>query len=366
METSTPVRQSGHYREPRDNVQEATNSSIEDMDGDDRTMDSLDGQEILKAPETNVSGELGRMKIKPSVIETKTQELAKLTIAGLEYYESLEFRNKIKGKCTRTISSPDSTQALRDMMESIKLEDRGRKHSNDQADLNIPLDLSEDPKFKRYHSDSSLEDYTSLVGNIIKPARNEPLDIFDWEDLNLRELFWEVVQVGCDGGSCNLEGVDEEDFNLKELFQEDGIDYIELQSLVEDGRKNKLFGIFKKLNENEKAHKDVDIFWAKRKMSPEQHLPSKFSRTVENDKAVRTPSHCGARARAATITTPAPKFNKHPIKRVLTTGKRRCNSVGGKIDWSRQKKITDMLKMKADMIPRKLDMDQQDCEEKAE
>ena len=228
METSTPVRQSGHYREPRDNVQEATSSSIEDMDGDDRTMDSLDGQEILKAPETNVSGDLGQMKIKPRELETKTQELAKLTIAGLEYYESLEFRNKIKGKRTRTISSPDSTQALRDMMESIKLEDRGRKHSNDQADLNIPLDLSEDPKFKRYHSDSSLEDYTSLVGNIIKPARNEPLEIFDWEDLNLRELFCEVIQFGCDGGSFNHEVFDEEDLNLRELFQEDEIDYIEL------------------------------------------------------------------------------------------------------------------------------------------
>ena len=390
METSTPVRLSGHYRDARDIVQETTDSSIEDVDGGDGTMSSLGGQNTLNAPETNVSGDLCQMKIKPSAAETKTQELAKLTIAGLEYYESLEFRNKMKGKRTRTISSPDSTQALRDMMECIRLVDRGRKHSNDQSDLNAPLDLSDDPKFKRYHSDSSLEDYTSLMDNgkcthsptglekfikkcvnesIIKPVNKEPSEVFDWEDLNLSELFCEVIQSVCDDGGVNYEIFDGEDWNLRELFQEDEIDYIELQRLVEEGRRNKLYGIYKKLNEKELAHNNDNIFWDKRKMSPEQHLPSKFTKMVENGVAVKTLSHSvsDVRDRAATIAlTPVSKQIKHPIKRVLTVGRRRCNSVGGKIDWSKQKKITDMLKMKADMIPRKLDMEQQDCGEDAE
>ena len=153
------------------------------------------------------------------------------------------------------------------------------------------------------------------------------------------------------------------------MFQEDEIDYIELQRLVEEGRRNKLYGIYKKLSEKELAHNNDNIFWDKRKMSPEQHLPSKFTKMVENGVAVKTLSHSvsDVRDRAATIAlTPVSKQIKHPIKRVLTVGRRRCNSVGGNIDWSKQKKITDMLKMKADLIPRKLDIEQQDCGEDAE
>ena len=77
-----------------------------------------------------MSDDLGLLTIKPKAGETKTEELAKLTITGMEYYESIEFRNKIRGKRTRTVSSPDNTLMLRKMLENIRLEE-GRNQSND-------------------------------------------------------------------------------------------------------------------------------------------------------------------------------------------------------------------------------------------
>ena len=67
-----------------------------------------------------MSDDLGLLTIKPKASETKTEE----------YYESIEFRNKMRGKRTRTVSSPDNTLMLRKMLENIRLEE-GRNHSND-------------------------------------------------------------------------------------------------------------------------------------------------------------------------------------------------------------------------------------------
>ena len=81
------------------------------------------------------------------------------------------------------------------MMKNTSLGKR-RNSAEDLSDSNVPLDLSENAKFKRYHSDTSLEDYNSLL-NSVPPAttgtalREVFQDAFVWEDLHLRELFQE-------------------------------------------------------------------------------------------------------------------------------------------------------------------------------
>ena len=215
----------------------------------------------------------------------------------MAYYESLEFRNKMRGKRTRTVSSPDNTQMLRKMLENIQLE-KGRNHSNDQTDPNVPLDLSDDPMFKRYQSDTSLEDYASLMNTkgkidiltkhstgmegLIKKCEEESVigsgwkksqDVFECEDLNLRELFCEVIHSMGNVEECKHDIFDWEDLNLRELFCEDGIDYTELHKLVEEERKNKLYGIYKKLNMLETASQGTGIQWEKRKNSQQNKIP---------------------------------------------------------------------------------------------
>ena len=384
IETSTPVRHNKDYRDPGENEQVLSDGSTiysDESNGSGITVGAQDSPD--RAP-TNVSDEMGQIKIKPKIKETKTEELAKLTIAGLEYYDSLEFRNKMKGKRTRTVSSPNNIQMLGKMLKNIMLNDGGENFSYDEIDVSASLNLSDDPKFKRYHSDTSLVDYASLMNDggvnvfiknceeesVIRCVEKEVLEVFDWEDFNLRELFYEASIPVCDKGDSNQEVFDGEDLNLTDLFSEDGIDYTEFHRLVEEGRKNKLYDIYGKLNEKEVENKSVTISWDKRKLSPEQEFPSKFSKMLGSnaDEVVRTPAHNDQKTRArtqSTVNTPKCYPPKNPLVRVKSTGRRRSKSMGADVDWTKQKKITDMLKLKADgmkestdLAPKKLDMEQ--------
>ena len=122
-----------------------------------------------------------------------------------------------------THSVSDSVDLIEKKLE-LCMNEEERKEQPEQ------FDLSDVPKCKRVEPDKKLEGYDNLL--------NQHWDSpDDWED-----------------------------FNLRELFEEDGIDHWLFHKLLEEGKKNKLFGIF--INTPKAAPKIIPS--VRRKISPSE------------------------------------------------------------------------------------------------
>ena len=186
----------------------------------------------------------------------------------MEYFESGELKNKSRGRRSCTASVSNNIQTLDERMVTLALDPRSRKRSLDEGEASdIMIDLSDNPKFKRFHSDEELEEYDNLLNVKRDPKEGENLlktnagkamkkniaereiyyDVYEEEDLYVRELF---VEVNSESRIESLEipiaqGIyEEDDLYLRELFMEDGIDYYSMNKMVDDGMKNKLYKIF--------------------------------------------------------------------------------------------------------------------------
>ena len=136
---------------------------------------------------------------------------------------------------------------------------------------------------------------------------------------------------------------------------------------MEAGKKNQIYSIFRKLNKKEQENCTGAVMWEKRKLSPDQHMPAPKNSRMQCDgdgKVVKVPTSITPLTRDRALSTASQ--NKNPLKRVQKTARRRSNSLGSAVDWSKQKKITDMLSKKASEFrdhsnmwtPRRLDMEQ--------
>ena len=390
MDASTPL----HYRETK--LHDLSQSPIDGIValGTDQgsTSERMDeGQtesDIMPSDQTKptgISGDVVVLEVTPPKPETLAVTVAKQSIAGNEHTDSSEhYRARLASATVKT--------------DAIELCPKGSNENevyNEHALADIPWDENE--KFKAYDSDSKSLEVSDLLAlddgprekasdhndesklehlntdHTLDPELNHVSDMIVKPDEN--NLNHNVVEVGnmsvklvsdciqistragesctqnlCDENNLNHHRVDE-DVNIPTLgegqhmpdhFGEDNLDSEEVETIIEEKTRNKLYGIFIANNKKVKTEAGRIISGVmtptKRKLSPEsqQATPSpKINRLGEDVGGSPT-----LRQRATPFTGwPGRRPSLGSVSRIKRSERKRTFSLG-----SNQQLITTMMK----------------------